>query len=73
MYSYADFQPGDGTRYHLTLVSEEYGGIMIVCNRSSCWRYHPENNELKFIFGDNNNWTRKAIQDYMDHLEFGVE
>jgi|TARA_R110001632_G_scaffold228260_1_gene363317 hypothetical protein len=64
-HDYADFQPGDGTRYHLTLVPEEHGGIMVVCNNSSCWRYYTKNDELKFMFGNDNDWTRKAIQDYM--------
>lgn len=70
-HDYADFQPGDGTRYHLTLVPEEHGGIMVVCNHTSCWRYYrsfprASNSELKFMFGDNNDWTRKAILEYMD-------
>lgn len=72
-HDYADFQPGDGTRYHLTLVPEQYGGIMIVCNQTSCWRYyrsfpHADNSEIKFMFGDNNEWTQKAIHEYMDAM-----
>ena len=69
MHDYADFQPADGTRYHLTMVPEEHGGIMVVCNKSSCWRYYPLNNELKFLFGDNNDWTRKAIREYMNYWQ----
>lgn len=68
-HDYADFQPGDGTRYHLTLVPEEHGGIMIVCNRSSCWRFYEGNLELKFIFGDYNEYTRIAITEYMTYWQ----
>lgn len=55
------FQPGDGTRYTVTTVRAEYGGLYVICNESSLWRFHSNPNELKFLCGNNNEYTKLAI------------
>ena len=66
-HAYADFQPGDGTRYNLTIVPEEHGGLLVCCNHSSMWRFYPESSEIKFLCGNHNDWTEIAIVTYMIH------
>lgn len=60
-----DFQPGDGTRYTLVTVDDPHGGLLVICNSSSLWRYHA-GDQLKFLCGNENEYTRKAI---WNHLE----
>lgn len=59
-YSNYTFENGDGTRYHLTLCPHQYGGVYVICNDSSLWLFFG-NYELRHLFGDNNNYTKKAI------------
>ena len=66
-----DFQPGDGTRYSIKVTDDPYGGLYVICNNSSLWRYFPidegnSESEIKFLIGKNNDWTRKAIKEYLD-------
>lgn len=63
-----DFQPGDGTRYDLVCTPSPYGGLLVICNESSLWRYH-KGDVLKFLCGVNNEWTHRAI---WNHLEAEV-
>jgi len=60
-----DFQPGDGTRYNLVTVDDPHGGVLVICNNSSLWRYH-QGDQLKFLCGNENEYTRRAI---WNHLE----
>ena len=60
-----DFQPGDGTRYNLVTVDDPHGGVLVICNNSSLWRYHA-GDQLKFLCGNENEYTRRAI---FNHLE----
>tara|TARA_R110000803_G_C11980929_1_gene320741 strand:+ start:422 stop:721 length:300 start_codon:yes stop_codon:yes gene_type:complete len=60
-----DFQPGDGTRYNLVTVDDPHGGVLVICNNSSVWRYHA-GDVLKFLCGNENEYTRVAI---WNHLE----
>jgi hypothetical protein len=60
-----DFQPGDGTRYNLVTVDDPHGGVLVICNNSSLWRHYPRD-ALKFLCGNENEYTRRAI---FNHLE----
>lgn len=55
------YENGDGSRYTLHLLNAHYGGIYVLCNESSLWRFHSNPNELKHLCGDNNKYTKKAI------------
>jgi len=55
------YENGDGSRYTLHLVRAMYGGVYVLCNESSLWRFHSNPNELKHLCGDNNPYTRLAI------------
>tara|TARA_B100000963_G_C22100334_1_gene440437 strand:- start:180 stop:434 length:255 start_codon:yes stop_codon:yes gene_type:complete len=55
------FENGDGTKYTLHLTQAYYGGIYVICNESSVWRFHNNPNELKHLCGDNNKYTELAI------------
>ncbi len=55
------FENGDGTKYTLHLTYAIYGGIYVMCNESSLWRFHNNPNELKHLCGNNNEYTKKAI------------
>jgi len=55
-----DFQPGDGTRYNLVTVDDPHGGVLVICNNSSLWRYY-QGDYLKFLCGNENEYTRRAI------------
>jgi hypothetical protein len=67
-----DFQPGDGTRYNLVTVDDPHGGVLVICNNSSLWRHYPRD-ALKFLCGNENEYTRRAIwnhlEEELDHLE----
>ena len=67
-----DFQPGDGTRYNLVCVSAPHGGLLVICNESSCWRYH-RGDVLKFLCGNNNEWTKRAIWDHLEKSHIPYE
>ena len=66
-----DFQPGDGTRYNLVTVDDPHGGLLVICNSSSLWRYH-RGDQLKFLCGNNNEYTKKAIWNYFEMMEQGL-
>ena len=60
------YENGDGTRYTLHLVRAIYGGIYVLCNESSLWRFHSNPNELKHLSGTFNIYTKKAILEVAD-------
>ena len=55
------FENGDGTKYTIHVMQAEYGGLYVICNESSLWRFHSNPNELKHLCGNNNEYTKKAI------------
>jgi len=66
--TFHEFCPGDGTRYTLHLTDAEYGGVYVICNETSLWRYH-RGDMLKPLCGNDNAWTKKAIWNYLEALE----
>ena len=68
MIGHFDFQPGDGTRYDIVTVPDPYGGVLVIWPGQSTWRYY-RGDYLKFLHGDNNKWTQKAIFNYLEALD----
>lgn len=62
-----EFEPGDGTRYMIHLMDAKYGGVYVIVNEISTWRYH-EGDCLKFLCGINDPWAKKAVWDYLEAL-----
>ena len=60
-----EFQPGDGTNYLIHLVPAKYGGLYVIVNETSTWRYH-RNDTLKFLCGNNNKWTQTAVFNFLE-------
>jgi len=52
--------PSDGTKYTVQVSPAKYGGLNVICNESSLWRWHGEG-DLKFLCGDDNEYTCRAI------------
>ena len=63
-----DFQPGDGSRYFIQLFQSENGGIFVINHEESMWRYH-KGDQLKFLIGNNNKYTHKAIWEFLEALK----
>ena len=63
-----DFEPGDGTRYNLVTVDDPHGGVLVICNNSSLWRYYQDD-YLKFLCGNENEYTRRAIFNHLERLK----
>ena len=68
-----DFQPGNGTRYEVTLVDDPHGGVLVVWPTQATYRWFPDSvswdpNNLDFLHGKKNEYDRKAIQDYLNWL-----
>jgi len=62
------FQPGDGTCYDCIMTPDPYGGFIVNVNTTSVWRWYPED-YLKFLCGNNNEYTRKAVFDFLENYE----
>ena len=62
-----DFQPGDGSRYSLHTLPSEHGGILVINHEESLWRYH-KGDGLKFLIGNNNQYTHDAIWNFLEAL-----
>jgi hypothetical protein len=43
--------PSDGTRYTVQVTPALYGGLNVICNETSLWRWHGEG-DLRFLCGD---------------------
>jgi len=67
------YENGHGSLYNLHLVKAMYGGIYVLCNESSMWRFHPHSNELKHLCGDNNPYTRLAILEVAELRAWGEQ
>jgi hypothetical protein len=59
MTSY-DFQPGDGSRYFIQLFESEHVGIFVINHKGD---------QLKFLIGNNNQYTHDAIWNFLEALE----
>lgn len=55
-----EMNPSDGTKYTVQVCPAEYGGIYAIVNESSLWRWHGDN-DVKFLCGNNNKYTKKAV------------
>lgn len=62
---YVEFQPGNGTRYDLTLVPDRHGGCNVVWPSQATYRWYP-GDYLKFLHGKKNEFDRLAIFDYLE-------
>jgi len=60
------FENGDGTRYHVHVMPAQYGGLYVIVNERSLWRWHGEG-DVKFLCGNDNEYTRKAVIQIMTH------
>jgi len=65
-----EFQPGNGTRYEVTMVDDPHGGILVVWPTQATYRWFPDNGELKHLHGTQNIYDQQAIQEY---LNFGFK
>lgn len=61
-----DFQPGNGTRYEITLVDDPHGGILVVWPNQATYRFYPRNSELKHLHGNRNEYDMEAIRKFLD-------
>lgn len=68
---YYEWQPGDGTRYCIHCVNDVHGGILVITNVGATYRYY-KNDYLKFLHGNDNEWTKKAVFDFLEHLPFVI-
>ena len=59
--SYYVFENGDGTRYTLHICKCENGGFYFICNDSSLWMGFKGDPGVKFLCGNDNDYTRRAI------------
>ena len=60
------FENGDGTKYHVHVMPAQYGGLYVIVNENSLWRWHGEG-DLKFLCGNNNEYTKIAAIQIMQH------
>ena len=67
-----ELNPSDGTKYTVQVSPAKYGGLNVICNESSLWRWHGEEN-LKFLCGDDNKYTCKAIVRIMMYHDARME
>lgn len=68
--TYYEFSPGDGTRYCIHCMDDVHGGVLVVSHHST-WRYYA-GDYLKFLHGrgdEPNEWTRRAIFNYLEAVE----
>ena len=65
---YHDFQPGNGTRYGLTLVDDPHGGVLVVWPTEATYRWFPKYGELRHLHGKLNEFDMEAIQNYLNAI-----
>tara|TARA_Y100001937_G_C7037460_1_gene293049 strand:+ start:191 stop:430 length:240 start_codon:yes stop_codon:yes gene_type:complete len=61
-----DFQPGNGTRYEITLVDDPHGGVLVVWPTQATYRWFPRYGELRHLHGNLNLFDMDAIQTYLN-------
>lgn len=73
---YVVFENGDGTCYNMQFSLNPNGGINVIVNNNSCWLLFPDytnvtqQHEIKFLFGMPNSWTKKAILQIANYMEW---
>jgi len=58
--------PSDGTKYTVHVSPAQYGGLYVIVNENSLWRWHGEG-DVKFLCGNDNKYTRAAVVQIMTH------
>ena len=53
------YQPGDGTSYDFVIVSDPYGGYLVVWPRNATYWVAKDASEYKFRHGNENKYTVK--------------
>ena len=61
-----EMNPSDGTKYTAHVSPAQYGGLYVIVNEGSLWRWHGEG-DVKFLCGNDNKYTRKAVIAIMTH------
>ena len=64
--SFYVFENGDGTKYTVHVSHAEYGGLYVIVNENSLWRWHGKD-DAKFLCGNNNKYTHAAVIQIMRH------
>ena len=72
-----EFENGDGTRYTVHVMEAKYGGLYVIVNEKSLWRWHGDG-DVKFLCGNMNEWTKKAVIQIMTYhdkrmIQLGVD
>jgi|TARA_R110000823_G_C15619765_1_gene467444 hypothetical protein len=67
-----EMNPSDGTKYTVHVMPAEYGGLYVIVNEKSLWRWHGED-DAKFLCGNNNKYTKKAVIQIMNHHDARME
>ena len=68
---YLAFEPENGSRYHLTLVNDEHGGILVIWPTVATYRYYA-GDYLKFLHGKKNEVDRLAIFDWLEEYLWNI-
>jgi len=58
--------PSDGTKYTVHVTPAQYGGLYVIVNENSLWRWHGEG-DVKFLCGNDNRYTKKAVIQIMTY------
>jgi len=61
-----ELNPSDGTKYTVQVTPALYGGLNVICNESTLWRWHGAG-DLKFLCGQYNPYTEKAMNKIMNY------
>jgi len=66
-----EVQPGNGTRYEITMVDDPHGGILVVWPKHATYRWFPQSLEwdpqnLQFLHGKLNVYDMAAIQEFLN-------
>jgi len=70
--SFYVFENGDGTKYTVHVSHAEYGGLYVIVNENSLWRWNGED-DVKFLCGNNNKYTKIAVIQIMRHHDARME
>jgi len=66
------FQPGDGTCYDIVMCDDPHGGYLIIWPNYVTYRYFPtehgEKGEIKHLHGQKNDYTTRAIFNFLESL-----
>lgn len=68
-----NYQPGDGTRYDFCIYEDPYGGYLVTWPTVCTYRAYVDregNVEMKFLHGQKNEYTEKAMRDCIIDMAF---